>query len=159
MSSDRTPLIERFGQLLGWMVAVMVLLVSLTVVTRYLFKYVSIPVQELALYLHAFAFMLGIIYAWYHDRHVRVDVFYQKWGRPARKRLNTLGHLLLALPMLGYILYSSVPYVTRSWKGWEGSAATGGLPLVWLLKTLLILMPIGMIVLILLQLFKRQKNS
>ena len=159
MPSERQPLIERFGLLLGWMIALMVLMASITVVSRYLFNYVSIPLQEITLYLHAFAFMLGIIYAWAHDRHVRVDVFYQSWKPARRKRVNTLGHLLLALPMLIYILYSSVPYVLRSWKGWEASATTGGLPLVWLLKTLLILMPVGMIVLILLQLFKRDAES
>ncbi|WP_395374100.1 TRAP transporter small permease subunit [Marinicella sp. W31] len=159
MPSDRLPLIERFGQVLGWMIAFMVLLASITVVTRYLFNYVSIPLQEITLYLHAFAFMLGIIYAWAHDRHVRVDVFYQAWTPKRRNRVNTLGHMLLALPMLIYILYSSTPYVMRSWKGWEASATTGGLPLVWLVKTLLILMPVGMIVLIALQLLTRKKAS
>ena len=159
MASDRKPLIERFGQLLGWLLAAMVLLVSFTVVTRYLFKYVSIPVQELALYLHAFAFMLGIIYAAYHDRHVRVDVFYQKFSQQTRKKVNLFGHLFLALPVMIYIAYTATPYVLRSWRGWEASATTGGLPLVWLLKTLLLLMPIGVIVWIVWQLFTAKKSN
>lgn len=142
-------MMERYGRILGLLIAMMVILSCVTVVGRYVFDYVSIPLQEIALYLHSTAFMLGVIYTWHHDKHVRVDVFYGKYSESRKKRLNQLGHIILAIPLFIYLVYVSIPYVTRSWEVWEKSAATGGLPLVWLLKSLLVLMPIGMLFLVL----------
>ncbi len=68
---------EKYGAFLGWVTLAMVLFTFLTVVSRNVFNVVWIPVQELAIYCHALALMMGMVYAWHHDKHVRVDVFYQ----------------------------------------------------------------------------------
>ncbi len=139
--ADR-KLIERYGTLLGWLTLLMVLFSFVTVVSRNLFDVVSIPVQELALYCHATALMLGMVYAWRSDRHVRVDVFYQNFSILKKRWVNLLGILLLALPMILFLLWSCWPYVVDAWSRWEQSAETGGLPLVWMFKTLLLMMPL-----------------
>ena len=51
--------------------------------------------------------------------------------------VDLLGALLLLIPFAGAILYFSLPYVARSWSMFEGSRETSGLPLVFLLKTLI----------------------
>ena len=49
------------------------------------------------------------------------------------------------MPVSGLILYSSWDYVWASWAIGETSAENNGLPFVYLLKTLMIFMPITLI--------------
>ena len=58
--------------------------------------------------------------------------------RRARRALVDLaGALLLLLPFALVLLWLSVPYVARSWAILERSRESSGLPLVFLLKTLI----------------------
>ncbi len=45
-----------------------------------------------------------------------------------------------------FLLYSGFGYVTSAWMRLEKSPETGGLPLVWLLKTLILLMPLTVLI-------------
>ena len=70
--------------------------------------------------------------------HVRVDIFYAD-ASPRRKALvDLLGALLVAAAVHGGAArLLSLPYVARSWAIFERSRETSGLPLVFLLKTLI----------------------
>jgi TRAP-type mannitol/chloroaromatic compound transport system permease small subunit len=48
-----------------------------------------------------------------------------------------LGALLLLLPVCSFLLWISWDYVATAWSLHEGSRETGGLPYVYLLKTLI----------------------
>jgi len=144
MSEDKRWM-ERYGTVLGWITLLMVLLSFFTVLSRNLFNVVFIPIQELAIYCHAFALMLGMVYAWHHDKHVRVDVFYSGFTEAKKRRINFWGTLLLMLPMMGFIIWSCFDYVINAWLRLEGSQETGGLPLMFVFKTLLLLMPLSLI--------------
>lgn len=150
---------EKYGAFLGWLTLGMVLFSFVTVVTRNLFNVVWIPVQELAIYCHAAALMLGMVYAWHHDKHVRVDVFYLKFSRSKKQRINFWGTVLLLVPMMGFIIWSCFQYVIDAWLRLEGSGETGGLPLMFLFKTLLLLMPITMLGYIAVTLFKKPNDE
>ena len=129
------------GRAIAWLTAGMVLTTFLVVVLRYGFDWGSIALQESVTYMHALVFMLGAAYTLRHDGHVRVDIFYRRLGPRGRAVVNLLGSLLLLLPVSLYILIESWPYVTASWTVLEGSREAGGLPGVFLLKALLLLMP------------------
>ncbi|MEZ5472599.1 MAG: TRAP transporter small permease subunit [Marinicella sp.] len=146
---------EKYGTFLGWITLAMVLLSFVTVVSRNLFDVVWIPVQEMAVYCHAAALMLGMVYAWHHDKHVRVDVFYQKFSQRQKRQVNFWGSVLLLIPMMGFMIWSCYQYVLDSWLRLEGSGETGGLPLMFLFKTLLLLMPVTMLGYVLVALFKK----
>ena len=87
-------------------------------------------------------FMLGAAYTLRHEGHVRVDIFYQRFGPRGQALVNLLGTLLLLWPMCLFIAYISWEYVAVSWERLETSNEPGGLPFVYLLKSLLILMPL-----------------
>ncbi|MCB1582204.1 MAG: TRAP transporter small permease subunit [Xanthomonadales bacterium] len=146
---------EKYGTFLCWITLAMVLLSFVTVVSRNLFDVVWIPVQEMAVYCHAAALMLGMVYAWHHDKHVRVDVFYQKFSQRQKRQVNFWGSVLLLIPMMGFMIWSCYQYVLDSWLRLEGSGETGGLPLMFLFKTLLLLMPVTMLGYVLVALFKK----
>ncbi len=132
---------EHFNRLLGrflaWVTTFVVLLVFALTVLRYAFDLNWISLQELAQALHALAFMLAMGWVLQQDEHVRVDIFYRKLGPRGQARVNFFGTLLLLLPAMGFLFWISLDYVAASWRILEGSREAGGLPGVFLLKTLI----------------------
>ncbi len=139
-------LIEAIGQAVAWLTLLMVLITFLVVVLRYGFDLGWIALQESVTYLHALNFMLGAAFTLKHDGHVRVDIFYQKFGPRGRAWVDLLGTLLLLLPVCLFILLMSWDYVAESWAVLESSGEAGGLPLVFLLKSILIMMPVLLLI-------------
>ena len=90
---------KKLGDLLALFVIAMVLISFINVLLRYLLNTVIIPLQELVLYFHALVFMLGIVYCYYHDKHVRIDIFYQNFTTKGKSRVNLIGTVLLLIPL------------------------------------------------------------
>jgi TRAP-type mannitol/chloroaromatic compound transport system permease small subunit len=66
-----------------------------------------------------------------------VDVFYADASARTKARVDLVGALLLLLPFMLVLLWLSVPYAMRSWSILEHSQEASGLPLVFVLKTLI----------------------
>jgi TRAP-type mannitol/chloroaromatic compound transport system permease small subunit len=130
---------EHTGRWVGWAALGAVLVTFLVVVLRYGFDWGSIAMQESVLYLHALIFMAGAGYTLKHDEHVRVDIFYRGMSPRRRAWVDLLGSLLLLLPVCGFIVWTSADYVWDAWMRLEGSRQTGGLPLIYLLKSYILL--------------------
>lgn len=125
------------GRTVSWLTLIMVLITFLVVLLRYLFDLGSIALQESVSYLHCMVFMLGISWTLKNNGHVRVDIIYQHCQPKRRALLDLLGTLLLLMPVSIFIFYSSLDYVANSWSQLESSREAGGLPGVFLLKTLI----------------------
>lgn len=97
--------------------------------------------QESVAFMHAGLFMLGIAYTLGSDGHVRVDILYQRLSRRGRAWVDLLGTLLLLVPVCLLILWLGWDYVLQSWRLKEGSREAGGLGGVYLLKSLILIMP------------------
>jgi TRAP-type mannitol/chloroaromatic compound transport system permease small subunit len=91
--------------------------------------------------MHAMVFLVGASYTLKHNGHVRVDIFYRKMSPQRQSWVDLLGTLLLLLPVSVFIFWASWEYVLTSWQFKESSGEAGGLPGVYLLKTLLLIMP------------------
>jgi TRAP-type mannitol/chloroaromatic compound transport system permease small subunit len=128
---------EWTGRVIAWFTLAMMLLTCLVVAMRYGFGKGSIGLQESVMYLHGMVFMLGIAYTLKHQAHVRVDILYERFSIRARAIVDTLGTLLFLLPFSVFLLWISLDYVALSWSMKESSGQPGGLPGVFLLKTLL----------------------
>lgn len=137
---------ERTGHTAAWLALALVLVTFAVVVLRYLFDFGSIALQETILYLHASLFLLGAAYTLRTDAHVRVDIFYRRQSARARAVVDLFGALLLLLPVCSFLLWISWDYVASAWSLREASGETGGLPWVYLLKTLI---PVAAVLLIL----------
>lgn len=133
---------DKIGHAVSWLLPVMVFVTFAVVVLRYGFDLGWIAMQETIIYLHASIFMLGIAYTLKEDGHVRVDIFYQNLSEKGKARVNLFGTLLLLVPVCSFMLYSSFDYVATSWDLKETSSDPGGLPWVYLLKTLLVITPV-----------------
>jgi TRAP-type mannitol/chloroaromatic compound transport system permease small subunit len=126
-----------FGEGIAWLALIMVLVQFAIVLLRYVFSINSVAVQESVTYMHAAIFMLAAGYTLLEDGHVRVDIFYRGMGPRAQALVNLAGAFLFLLPFAALILWWSLPYVEASWTTLEGSPQPGGLPLVFLLKTII----------------------
>lgn len=137
---------EWTGRGIAWLTLAMVLLQFLVVLLRYGFNAGFIAMQESITYLHALVFMLGAAYTLKHEGHVRVDIFYRGMGERGRAWVDLLGTLLLLVPTFVFLIAVSWTTVFNSWALLEGSPEAGGLPLVFALKTVLLVMPVLMLV-------------
>ena len=125
------------GQGIAWLLLVMVLTESVVVLLRYGFDFGSIALQESVTYLHASCFLLGAAYTLQQDEHVRVDIFYRNFSEQRKALVNVVGCVLFLWPVCGFIIWSSLGYVSQAWSIREASADAGGLPGIYLLKTLI----------------------
>ena len=125
------------GRTAAWAALLIVLVQFLVVVMRYAFGVGSIWLTETIIYGHGTLMMLAAAWTLYAGGHVRVDVFYADYSPRTKARVDLLGALLLLLPFMAVLAWFAVPYVERSWAIMERSRETSGLPLVFLLKTLI----------------------
>lgn len=135
---------ERSGRLLAWLLLVMAVLTCIVVVLRYGFGIGSITSQEAITYMHGAVFMLGAAYTLKHDAHVRVDIFYRRLSARGQAWVNSLGGIVFLLPLCTFIGMASWNYVAESWAIRETSPEPGGIPAVFLLKSLLPLMALNL---------------
>lgn len=131
---------EVLGRGVAWLTFAMVLITAVVVIMRYGFDIGAVRMQESVTYMHALVFMLGIPYALKHGAHVRVDLLYARAQPRTRQIIDLCGHVLLLAPVALYVLISSLDYVAAAWRVREASAEVGGIPGVFLLKTLIPLM-------------------
>ena len=136
---------ETCGRAVSWLTLVMVLVTFAVVVMRYLFNSGSIAMQESITYMHALVFMLGAAFTLKREGHVRVDIFYRKFGVRARAWVDLLGTLLFLFPVFAFLLWISWDYVSFSWSLQESSQEAGGLPFLYLLKSVILIMPVLML--------------
>ncbi len=141
--AHKLDILPRFiGRWAAWLCVFLVLSVFFTVIMRYLFNQPSILLQEAGIWMHSMIFMLGIAYTLADDEHVRVDIFYRSASKKQQQLTDLLGTTFLLLPVCFYLISNSWHYVMISWRIGERSSEVGGLPALYLLKSLLLVLPI-----------------
>lgn len=116
------------------------------VILRYCFGAGFLELQDFTAYAFASLVTLSIPVALVLDRHVRVDVWREHQSARLRRRMDQLGVLALLLPVFVLCLYLVYPDIAYAWQIREGSRETGGLPGVYLVKSLF---PLSCVLLIL----------
>ena len=125
------------GRAAAWLAIVVVLLQFVLVVARYLFGLGSVWLSETVIYAHAALFMLAAAWTLHTGGHVRVDIFYADASARTKALIELVGALLLLLPFMLVLIWLSMPYAARSWAILEHSQEASGLPIVFVLKTLI----------------------
>ena len=134
---------EFTGNTTAWLTGIMVVCACIVVGLRHLLGVGSIALQESVTYMHALVFMLGAAYTLKRGGHVRVDIVYRRMSARKRAWVDVLGSLLFTLPLMIFIGWGSWEFVQESWRISEGSADSGGLGGVYLLKSLLPVMALS----------------
>ncbi len=141
-------MLDRFSAAVGkasaWLTLFMVIVTFAVVVMRYVFDAGLIWLQESVVWMHAFVFMVGAAYTLQQEEHVRVDIFYRAMSSRRRAWVDLIGVLVFLLPLCVFLVWKSLSFVELSWQLHEASRESGGMPypLVPLLKSILIVMPV-----------------
>jgi TRAP-type mannitol/chloroaromatic compound transport system permease small subunit len=125
------------GRAAAWLALAIVVLQFALVVARYALGLGSIWLTETVVYANAALFLLAAAWTLAAGGHVRVDIFYAHASARARAIIDLVGAVLLLLPFALALIWLSAPYAARSWAILERSQEASGLPLVFLLKTLI----------------------
>ncbi|KAA5804842.1 TRAP transporter small permease subunit [Alkalicaulis satelles] len=128
-----------------WAALALVVVTAVIVIQRYVFGLSFTRLQESVIYLHSALFLLSSAAALLNGSHVRVDIFYSRLSMRARAWTNLAGTYLALMPMCILILITSSGYVGAAWRILERSREGDGLPLVFLLKTLIPVFAVMMI--------------
>jgi TRAP-type mannitol/chloroaromatic compound transport system permease small subunit len=134
---------ERIGLVANCLVLIACAISAGNALMRYGFSLSSNAWLEIQWYLFAGIVMLGAAHTLNRNEHVRVDVFYSRYGERARLWLDLLGGILFLLPMAVIIGWLSWPLFWNSYEVGEVSANAGGL-LRWPVK---LLIPLGFLLL------------
>ena len=141
-------LIDKLNEIIGrgiaWLTLAMVLIGFVVVMLRYVFSIGFVWMQESYVWLHGMTFMLAAGYTLLHDGHVRVDIFYRTASIRNKAWVDLFGSLVLVLPVLVLVWLQALPYVLDSWTRLEGSREAGGLPGLFLLKSVILVFCVTM---------------
>ncbi len=133
---------EWIGNSVAWLSLMMALVMFLTVILRYVFDMGWIWLQESVNFMHGALFMLAAGFTLKHEQHVRIDVLYESMSPKKKALVNLFGTFFLLFPTCFAVFYFAFPYVQDSWQVLEGSREAGGLPGVYLLKTIILIFPV-----------------
>ena len=126
------------GVLASILVVVLALLVTYDAAMRYLFSAGSIALQEVEWHLYDIVFLLGISYALKHDKHVRVDIFYERYSSDTKALIEILSMLFLVIPFSLLLISNSLDMTMQSYLQHEVSSDPGGLTHRYLIKGMII---------------------
>jgi len=121
---------------------------------RYLFSAGSIALQEIEWHLFDVIFLLGLTYALKHDKHVRVDIFFERYSKETRAIVQILSMSLLVIPFSLVFLSDSIDMFTQSFIQNEISSDPGGLTHRYVIKGVLVLSFILLVIQALSEVFK-----
>lgn len=135
--------IDTITEFIGKIAAVVLLLLALLIVydavVRYLFSSGSLMLQELEWHLFDIVMLFSVAYTLKYNQHVHVDIFYQKMSQKRQKLISQVGIVLIVLPFSLLMVYVGLDFVQISFAQMDGSPNAGGLPLRFLVKSLILL--------------------
>lgn len=131
---------EKIGILTSYLAIPLILITFFVAFMRYALDFGSIAIQEITIYLHALIFTVGASYTLKNNMHVRIDIFYNKFSDNLKKNINLFGTIFFLLPSCILIFITSFNYVISSITLLESSKEAGGLPILYILKSYILLM-------------------
>ena len=131
--------IDLFGKVASWLTLSIVLLIVVNVILRYSMSLGSVWAQELEWHLLAAMILFGISFSLLRGDNVRVDLFYANYT-PQKKYIVDLVSAILTIIIAVFFVILSINYVWQSFSIGEVSPDPGGIPMRWLVKSLI---PIG----------------
>lgn len=134
------------GKAASWLWLAVVAVILYSVISRYLFGFGSVMLEEVQWHIASFVWLIGLSYTLTSDDHVRVDVLHERMTLRTQAWVEVAGIVLLLLPFLAIATWEALPYFLSSYQQGEVSQAPAGLPARWALKLAL---PVSFVLLIL----------
>lgn len=135
-AADR--LVVGVGRIASWaMLALMLVILSDVILRRY-FVIGSTQLQELEWHLHGALFLLTLAFGYIRGSHVRIELLREHWQPRTKIWVELAGLLLFYLPYCIVVLMFSLDYTAMSISWNESSPSPTGLPMRWIIKSVLV---------------------
>ena len=128
------------GRAMGWLMFLLVAVVTVDVISRYLFNTGAVVVQEGEWWLFSIIFLMGAGFTFVTDSHVRVDIIYSRLTKRRQNWVDLISSFVFLFPMCALIIYTSYFFIRDSWNVREISPDPGGIPMLYVLKAFI---PLG----------------
>jgi TRAP-type mannitol/chloroaromatic compound transport system permease small subunit len=123
------------GNLGRWLTIPLVLIIVIEVVMRYIFNHPTMWAFESSIMLGTALFAFAFSYTERLNAHVRVDIFYTKLSPRGKALIDVIGGLLIFLPVIALLVYSSWGWMFHAWKIKEKMILTYWYPPAYPLRT------------------------
>ena len=88
-------IIKESGKIASFLILLLIILVSISVILRYVFSIGFIWLQDLYIWVHAVFILLGLTYTLNKDEHVRIDLFYRSLKIKIKKKNKLFWYIIL----------------------------------------------------------------
>jgi len=106
---------------------------------RYIFNEGSVALQELEWHLFDILFLLGLSYALKQNKHVRVDIFYDRFSPKFKEIVQIITMIFFVIPLGLLVVWFSWDFVHQSFMQGEMSPDPGGLCCRYIIKSFVII--------------------
>jgi len=130
-------IVAGIGKAAGYLNLLLIFVIVVDVSLRALFDQTAAWVGELSWHLFAVIFLLGIPYALQQDRHVRVDLFYERFSPEHQRLVNLVGTLLFLLPWAIVLLVTGWNFAAEALASGEGSPNPNGITTFFPIKAMI----------------------
>lgn len=137
---------EVTAKIFAWLIIPLVLGLFYEVIARYAFKAPTVWAYDLTYMLYGTMFIMGSSYALCKDRHIRIDVFYQRFSPRQKGIIDACLYLIFFFPAIIVLFIKGIDYAAFSWQMREVSSAGAWRPPLYPLKMVL---PVAMFVMLL----------
>ena len=127
----------RVGQLFGWLIVALTLLIVFEVVSRYVFGRPTAWSLDLSIMAFAALFMMAGAYGLAQQSHVRGDILYGMLSPRTQAGIDLVLYLGFFCPGVAALVWAGTHFAAESWSIREHSAMTAGGPPVYPLKAII----------------------
>lgn len=124
-------LVRGLAKFASWFFLPLVFTLVYEVFMRYLFNAPTAWSYEMCYFFSSFILMIGMGYTLQLNRHVNIDLFFNKMSPKTQAIINILGTVILFFPLWFIILKFMLPYAHRSFITGERNWVGFWYPIIW----------------------------
>lgn len=135
MSSNfSSRLFSACGNISAILIVLLIIVIICDITLRYVVGVSRVWIMELEWHIFAVSFLLAVNFTLHSDRHIRVDIFYNRFSPRLKAIMNLVGSIFLLIPWSVIAFKSSVTYTINSYVLMETTPDPGGLPFRFIVK-------------------------
>ena len=119
------------GLVIAWLVFPLILAMCYEVFSRYVLNAPTIWAFELSYMAMGTHALIGAAYTLRERGHIRIDIFYGRFSPKTKALIDTLGYLVLFLPVVSWVSLGLWEYWVEAFVGDHRSGQSAWNPIIW----------------------------
>ncbi|MFO7875841.1 MAG: TRAP transporter small permease subunit [Desulfovermiculus sp.] len=125
------------GKAVSWLVPILILELVYDTAARYLFNAPTQWSYDISYMLYGTIFLAAAAYTLQKDRHVRIELLYDRFSPRAKAVIDCIGYLVFFFPPLLALVYFGTLFAWKSWALLETGGESMWQPPIYPFKTVL----------------------